>query len=343
MATPAPQITLLDFQRALGSTQNPKHILLGNGFSMACRSDIFAYGKLFERANFSNLSPNAQLAFERLETTDFEVVMRALKSAATLLELYGPEETQLVAQLRKDAEGLRDVLASAIAQSHPEFPAEIADDRYRSCRRFLANFSRMYSVSYDLLLYWALMQSELEPELACDDGFRKCDDPEADYVTWEPENRYEQNVYFLHGALYLFDAGSELQKYTWINTGVRLVQQIRQALGRDLFPLIVAEGESDSKRDKILHSMYLSHVYKSILSITGSLFVYGLAFHENDRHIAHIISRNKGLRCIAIGVYGNPDSQENAEMIQKVRAIAETHRPPLQVIFFDAQSANVWG
>src|SRR5207302_9507396 len=118
MATAAPQITLLDFQRALGSTQNPKHILLGNGFSMACRSDIFAYGKLFERANFSNLSPNAQLAFERLVTTDFEVVMRALKSAATLLEFYGPEETQLVAQLRNIAVARPDVLESDSAHDH---------------------------------------------------------------------------------------------------------------------------------------------------------------------------------------------------------------------------------
>jgi hypothetical protein len=343
MTASAPQITLVDFQTALESTKDPKHVLLGNGFSMACRSDIFAYDKLFERADFSSLSSNAQLAFQRLKTTDFEVVMRALKSAATLIELYGPEETHLAIQLRNDAEGLRDVLASAIAQSHPGYPGEIGEDRYRSCRKFLSNFARMYSVSYDLLLYWTLMQSALEPELACDDGFRKCDDPEAGYVTWEPENRYEQNVYFLHGALYLFDAGAELQKYTWVNTGVRLLQQIRQALARDLFPLIVAEGDSNSKRDKILHSMYLSHAYKSMLSIGGTLFVYGIAFHENDGHIARIISRNKGLKGLAVGVYGHPDSVENRGMIQKICAVADTHRPPLQVVFFDAQTANVWG
>src|SRR3546814_6226682 len=57
-----------------------------------------------------------------------------------------------------------------------------------------------------------------------------------------------QRVHYLHGALHLFDAGAELQKYTWVNTGKPLLEQAREAMGADKFPLFVAEGRSDERR-----------------------------------------------------------------------------------------------
>lgn len=41
---------------------------LGNGFSRACRNDLFAYDALFDRAR-DRLSPSAKQAFEALGTT----------------------------------------------------------------------------------------------------------------------------------------------------------------------------------------------------------------------------------------------------------------------------------
>jgi len=32
------------------------------------------------------------------------------------------------------------------------------------------------------------------------------------YVVWYPERSNQQNVYYLHGALHLFDAGAEIKK-----------------------------------------------------------------------------------------------------------------------------------
>src|SRR5579885_2383655 len=157
MATPV----LLDFADALAQaiTGKKKHVLLGNGFSRACRNDIFAYGALFTRADFTAI-PLAQSAFEKLGTTDFEVVMRALHMASLLVELYAPTQTNLAAQFNAEAERLRDVLANAIAQNHPERPNDIASERYAACLKFLNNFSSVYTLNYDLLLYWAIMQEE---------------------------------------------------------------------------------------------------------------------------------------------------------------------------------------
>src|ERR1039457_2134611 len=100
---------LLTFQEALASAEGRKHVLLGNGFSRALRNDIFAYDALFQRTDFSRLSATARRAFTILNTTDFELVMRALRLVAQLIPLYS-NDTDLVRTLTADADGLREVL-----------------------------------------------------------------------------------------------------------------------------------------------------------------------------------------------------------------------------------------
>lgn len=59
---------ILTFAQALQDAQqyNRRHILLGNGFTAPCFSDIFAYEKLFDQADFSQISPIAKNAFTAL-------------------------------------------------------------------------------------------------------------------------------------------------------------------------------------------------------------------------------------------------------------------------------------
>ncbi|MCU1287250.1 MAG: hypothetical protein JWO13_3600 [Acidobacteriales bacterium] len=139
----------------------------------------------------------------------------ALRKSALLTELYLPTNPQLAARFQSDADALRSVLAAAIAQNHPERPADIAPERYRACRRFLDNFDSVYTLNYDLLLYWTIMQTESEQPLRLgDERFRTPDDRAADYVSWDVEKTDRQDVFFLHGALHLYDAGDELKKFT---------------------------------------------------------------------------------------------------------------------------------
>jgi len=336
-------LQLLTFAEALEQAEGTKHILLGNGFSRALRNDIFAYDALFLRADFSRLSPTARDAFSVLNTTDFEIVMRALRLIVKLIPLYR-NDPDLIRTLIADADGLSDVLVLAIAQNHPEGTFEISDEHAVACRAFLAPFKHIYSINYDLLLYWVLMRSEILPVVQCDDGFRAPEDRNAEYVTWEVENTDRQNVFYLHGALHIFDAESELKKYTWVRTGVRLIEQIRTALDDNLYPLIVAEGTSEEKMTKILHSMYLSRGYRSFAKIQHNLFVYGLAFSDNDRHWFELIRKGK-LQRMFVGLYGDPESDGNRAIRSRSLQIADerSRRNPLDVKFFDAVSANVWG
>jgi hypothetical protein len=249
--------------------------------------------------------------------------------------------------LLADAEGLREVLVSAIADNHPDLPAAIEPERYLACRQFLARFKNIYTLNYDLLLYWAFMNDEDGVELDCDDGFRSLDgldeDDQVDYVTWEP-GRDGQNIFFLHGALHIFDADTEVQKYTWRRTGVRLIEQVRTALSSELYPIFVAEGESASKFAKIRHSDFLAKAYRSFQKIGGTLFIFGHSMAASDEHIIKLIEKGK-TKQIFVSLFGDPDNPANRAIRRRMDAMLANRpvRRPLEVQYFDADTAHVWG
>lgn len=361
------KINIKSFQQALDNAQgyNQKHLLLGNGFSIACVPSIFTYQSLFNEADFHNKS-QIRKAFEILNTTDFEVVIHALEQSGKLLEGYDDKQSFLAAQMIADAERIKDILIQTIAENHPASPNDINDAKFIACSNFLSNFltcGKIYTLNYDLLLYWTLMfninnpQSKISP---CDgfgrDTFISSGEIEvSDYVTWQGISKAkEQNVHYLHGALHLFDAGKDLQKYTWIDTGVPLVEQTRLALQADKFPIFVSEGDSDNKMDRITHSAYLFHNYKSFSGICSSthyrkpanscLFTYGVSFSENDSHIFDCIKTGT-LQHLFVGIYGNPESDNNQMIIKRALELGQNRSDnfKLKITFYSADSANVWG
>lgn len=340
---------VLTFDKAIQSSADysRRHVLLGNGFSIACRPDIFVYGKLFEQADFTALSKSAKEAFDALGTTDFERVIKTLRDTASIADVYGIGKRK-VAKLKDDAERLKELLVETIAKSHPDRPSDISDHEYQRCQKFLSNFDTTYTLNYDLLLYWANMHHESTEKITSDDGFRTSADDlehgyESDYVVWDADQSRSQNTWFLHGALHLFDSGTEIQKYTWNRTGVRLIEQTRDALSRDLFPLFVAEGESDEKLERIRHSDYLAKARRSFQSIGHCLFIYGHSLAPNDEHFLRVIERGK-LKHLFVGLHGSPNSANNKSIRRRAELMA-SNRPekkPLKISYYDTGSACVW-
>lgn len=121
-----------------------KHLLLGNGFSIAWKKDIFSYQSLFVKANFNKVSPIIKKVFTALNTTDFEKVIFALKRCSQVLSIYKPNDTKLINQIDKDAQLLKEILIKAISDNHPEHPSSVTDVEYNSCSEFLRSFSNIY-------------------------------------------------------------------------------------------------------------------------------------------------------------------------------------------------------
>lgn len=360
-------VEILSFEQALDKSGTAKrNLLLGNGFSIACDPTIFNYESLYAEAaaHIQERMPEAHELFGAQDTKDFEAVIRMLEHAWSVLPFYLPTDRQTPSKIRDHSNQLKELLIATIAENHPEFPASITDEKFAACRRFLAYFispqvdGRVYTLNYDLLLYWALMHKEAdgeEPvELHINDGFGK-DEPDDDYVIWKNEDHTkDQRVFYLHGAVHLFDAGTELEKYTWINSGKRLIEQAREALQQYKFPLFVAEGKSDAKLEKIKHQPYLHHSYKSFLNATKedrrrrdaqkSLFIFGHSLDDNDDHIIGKIAKGS-ISNLFVSIFGNPESEGNRRIINKALGLKNLRdvRYPLEVSFYNAQSAQVWG
>lgn len=349
---------LMTFDQAIADSAqySKRHLLLGNGFSIACRADIFHYGSLFGQADFSAV-PEVEAVFQSLGTQDFEVAIRALESASRILPAYVPAGAAAGAKMLQHAAALKEILVATIAGNHPNIPPDIPDEKFWACRRFLAHFlandGQVFTLNYDLLLYWALMHDDPEGEqiaLAKNDGFGNDeDDPDADYVVWQGETAsHSARVHFLHGALHLFDSGAELKKYTWIRKGVPLVEQARQAINDNAYPLFVAEGTSDQKKTKIRHNAYLYQGFKQLTANVDQpkpcFFIFGHSLAENDNHILNRLARGRFPK-LYVGIYGDPASAENQQIMVRANALATQRnaRSPLTVEFYDAASAQVWG
>ena len=353
---------VITFQQALDDSRDcrKRNLLLGNGFSIACQPDIFHYGSLFGQADFSAL-PEVRRAFDVLGTQDFEVVIRALEDGSRLAPIYTPDIADAPQRMALHAAQLKELLVTTVAQNHPARPRNIDPARFHACREFLSHFlsgpmsGRVYTMNYDLLLYWSLMHddnpfNDNPATILTIDGFGSDDDdPDADYVVWKAESTANQQcVHYLHGALHLYDAGTAVQKYTWSRRGVPLVEQARDAIAAGLYPVFVSEGESDRKLTKIRHSAYLQHSFKSFSSIMAqspqALFVYGHSLAHNDDHVLTRIGRGK-CRKVYVSLYGDPESDSNRDIIQRAEQLASMRhrRFPMTLAFFDATTANVWG
>lgn len=354
-------VDMITFQQALDDSEqyNIRHLILGNGFSIACCPDIFHYGSLLDQASFGDRLDLREI-FDAIETQDFETVIRILEDAAIITPFYVDSGDSVAKSMHGDAQYIKEVLLSTIAGNHPSVPADIPDEKFWACRRFLNNFlglgrrGKVFTLNYDLLLYWTLMHDSMpfdEPmDIERNDGFGNVeDDPEADYVVWHGDSgAHQTRVHYLHGALHLFDAGYELQKYTWNRTNSRLIDQAREAINENKFPLFVAEGSSSQKKAKIRHNAYLYQGFKHLTANaqtgTHCFFIYGHSLAENDTHILSRLGKGR-FKKLYISLYGDATTDRNREVIASAERIAALRptRFPLELAFYDAQSVNVWG
>lgn len=358
-------MNLLTFEGALKKAESctTKHLLLGNGFSIACDPSIFTYDSLYKEADLSSY-PEIKETFKLLGTTDFESVIDALEKASSILPAYNKNSSRLCQKMTNDSKAIKELLISTISGRHPADPSVISPEAYLKCRKFLSHFihksnkGRIYTLNYDLLLYWTLMHEldDKDSDNQFSDGFGRdswVENGEAEFsdeLTWQGKSSY-QNIHYLHGGLHLYDKGYNLQKFSWVDTGQTLIDQSRKALANDQFPLFVTEGNSLKKMEKIHHNAYLFTSFQSFEDIANAgkgkpgntcLFTYGVSFSQNDEHIFNKITHGR-IKQLYVSLYGDINSKQNKQIIAQAEAL-KSHRSkfPLEISYYDAETAAVW-
>jgi hypothetical protein len=339
---------LLTYDEVLKQLPQTKHLLLGNGFSIAC-DKIFNYPNLFSYAEKNGLTKHVCEVFRHFGTNNFEGVMRLLEDAEWLSEHYHLNASDATVSMAADLESIKNALVSALADTHLPFPKAVADKRKTRCAEFLSPYKNVFTTNYDLLLYWVAMHGS--DALKRQDGFRASpDEPDAKYLVFHEHIKGNKGILFLHGALHIYVVDGEVRKHSWVRTDTRLIELIRQGLRQKEYPLFVAEGDSDKKLEQIQRSGYLSYCLGKLDRIEQALVIYGLSLGESDQHIANVLADNPELEQIFIGTYEALESSASlslqktaARMVKRRKQNSKSMKSkPLAIQFYDSKTAHVW-
>jgi hypothetical protein len=319
---------LITFNEAIEATADgDRTLLIGNGFS----AKYFSYGSLLEKAGLGDESPLTNL-FKALDTVDFETVVRALEDAAVVEQAYGKDDH--AKELTEHAQQVREALVKAINDTHPEHKGELAFE-LDSGAKFLANFATVFSLNYDLLLYWLNLE-----KVKLRDGFGLGDESSSGAFRGPFSEHAHCDIFNLHGGLHLFkDRTGEVQKA--LNTGNGVIATITKTIvqGRRL-PLYVAEGTSRAKVSKINSVPYLRHCYEKLRGNAATMFVFGHSAGDNDEHIYRAIFASEA-KHLYFGIY-QPNDEKLREIDAQLAKYQKLGNQGIPYTFYDAESAHVW-
>ncbi len=317
---------VIDFKEAMKRTDGEdRALLIGNGFS----AQYFSYRNLLEKSGLSAEAPVRKI-FDALGTVDFEAVVHALDGAVLVERTYG--NTAHADELEDDAKKVRDALVEAVNSTHPPHREDLGD-KYTTSAGFLANFSTVYTLNYDLLLYWVNLEKRL-----LKDGFGLGSQIGAFHGPFDEEAYC--HLYNMHGGLHLFeDADGDIMKA--IDTGSGVISTITDTISKlRRFPIYVAEGTSAQKMSKINSVSYLRHCYEILSRNSAVIFIYGHSADENDAHIYRAVFGSE-TKHIYFGVY-NPNEDTIKRLDGLLSKYQKTSGSTAEYTFFDSESAKIW-
>jgi hypothetical protein len=333
----------------LNKRKYPKHLIIGNGFSMAYDHKIFSYNALYDFIEKLQ-DPTLSKLFEVINTKNFELVMRQLDNFIEIAKAFN-EDGRLITALTQANQLLQQSLIDAVSKLHPEHVFEVSETESKSCFNFLGEYlnneGKIFSTNYDLLLYWVFMRNKPESSI---DGFGKehlnpiatrrgQENAEFGELYWG-KHKEEQTVFYLHGTLPIFDTGTEIEKEVYRDRHY-LLENIKERMNNKEYPIFVTAGNGTEKLKHIYHNRYLTHCYENLSKITGSLVSFGFNFGEYDEHIIDAINKasKRGaqsgdkLFSVYIGVYLESD----LEHVKKIQGKFDC-----KVNVYNAQTANIW-
>lgn len=307
-------------------------LLLGNGASMAIHPG-FGYRSLYEAAQVNgHLPEEVSQVFSAFGVHDFELVLRRLWHAKVVNEALGIQGGRVEEAYTQ----VRNSLIATVRDIHISHADALP--HLKPIYKFMMGFKTVVSLNYDLLVYWAAMQSQAD----IGRWFKDCFVNGQFAEDWENKRQpyggaAGTTLYFYpHGNLALA-RGPDDEEYKISSNGGDLLTAVLNEweAGRGV-PLFVCEGTSDHKVKSIAGSEYLQRVAREVLPTIGaSLVVYGWGIGDQEDHILARL-KQAGCQRVAVSVYGA--NQEFVHRVQDKLRMAGIG----EVVFFDSQSPGCW-
>ncbi len=306
-------------------------LLVGNGASIAFWED-FKYDSLYERSlgvltNYALTAEDVAL-FDALRTKNFERVLASLKTAG----IVGTALSRKTDFLRTRYESVQRALFEAVHSVHVPWGTTLNfDPSLTQIRDELATYRWVYSVNYDLLIYWAIMTQPRARGFV--DFFWHGD------LTFRPDSteppgdrRDDTRILYLHGGIHLrrHVGGSTFKARA---TEQDLLSQFSTSYVGDATPLLVSEGDADDKFRAILRSDYLEFGYRSLAGHEGDIAIFGCSLRSEDSHLRRAVNEQP-ISKVAISLRRSDDPAEIVE--RKAERLQQFPRSDL--VFYDAET-----
>ena len=312
---------------------NWKSILIGNGASRAVW-DEFRYDSLFDAASLdalpNHLSDEAKNLFNRLGNKNFERVLSQLLVAAEVADALNVDSTPFTSEYN----AVKDALVAAVHHVHIPWD-NLPDHVLLHIAESLSGYATVYSTNYDIVVYWASMfWNDHHNVEQFKDYFFKSGDEET--VAFSVTNAEiwggATGVLYLHGALHLVrtaDGSTHKMRY---REGERILDRFGEPVLGGAVPLVVTEGDSESKLASIQQSDYLSFGLSTFARDERDLVIVGHSLSDSDQHLARAIKPGRPYkrRKVAVGIH--PAGGDVLAQQAWFRGLI----PEATVLFFDA-------
>jgi hypothetical protein len=296
-------------------------LLIGNGASINISTD-FAYSSLLTNAH---LDPVLTQLFADLATADFESVLESLWHADRVLAALNRPRRQVNSLYA----ALRTELAQTVRRVHVAW-SDIPRSTFTSIAGEITSHDLVFTLNYDLLLYWSIMQSH--PRAPVGDFFWNAatifDPTDVGLATGRT------GILYLHGGLHLWVNDLTGQSGKWSSTGANLLSGFGANLANspNRRPLFVSEGTSLQKLRAIRKSEYLSFARSALTDDAAATVVFGASFGPQDAHVVRSL-RIGGRRNIAISILPGTNAENVSAMAQYRHLL-----PDQSLFFFDART-----
>lgn len=250
-------------------------LLVGNGASVAVWKN-FSYYSLFEESETTRNKPlsHTELAvFNALDTRNFEPVLSALKSAMRVNAAL----TISSSSPRNRYFAIKEALIHAVRSVH--IPWRLVNEKsLLRINQELSQYRNVFSTNYDLLCFWAVMQSpEKFNDLFDDNAIFDSSRSTADTT----------RMLYLHGGLHLVKNLDGSVRKLMSSESTLLGSFAINAL--DDVPIFISEDSSANKVKMIRHTDYLGFCHAQLANPKDALCVFGHALGKQDAHIVDAI------------------------------------------------------
>jgi hypothetical protein len=263
------------------------------------------------------------------------------------------------------------------SEFHPEYESIINYSNQiflNKCAENINRFSKIFTINYDLILYWLLVQKNLLEKRGSKghiissgkfkDGFTSNpqfslhkDGKQIKNLYGCSSNNINANIFFLHGAIHLLEKDSRAFKVIRGASHLKLTE-LRDSIKEQfknhtttIDNLIVFDGTSYEKTQSIYHNVYLEKAYDKLLSVDRDIIVYGCKIVENEKfffgndiHLWRKLMSSKA-RSIYVGIdEENPKLLDYCtnELYKNCKTLGVPRMTELQIHCYPQLQVNIW-